>query len=84
MLPMAGEGVRERLAALLSSFGIETDLNDEAERALELIKYDKKGVGDSTYAVFVDEIGNGRIEKISYSALCERIRSITKGDRLRR
>ena len=74
MLPMASGNARSRISAVLKQLGLPTEFDGDIERAIELMKHDKKGDGDSTYAVFVDEIGKGRIEKLRFGALRDHIR----------
>jgi hypothetical protein len=38
------------------------------------MRHDKKGDADMTYAIFSDEIGTYRIEKLPFDALAEHIR----------
>ncbi len=75
MLPMCSEPVRKRLIPLLHDIGLPTDFSRDGDSATEFMKHDKKGEGDSTYAVYVDEIGKGRIEKTPLAELVAHIKS---------
>ena len=75
MLPMCSSEVKNRLKALLERYSLPTAFDKDIDKALEYMRSDKKGVGDSTYAVFVDSIGEGRIESIKFKELSARIKS---------
>jgi 3-dehydroquinate synthase len=75
MLPMCSAEVRERLINVLSGVGISTKAPEDIKNTFDFIKADKKASGDEIYTVFVDTIGDGKIEKISFSDLFCRIRN---------
>ena len=74
MIPMCSSAVRERLVPLLEDIGLPTSFDCDFERAIEFMRHDKKGDADMTYAVFSDEIGTCRIEKLPFDTLEEHIR----------
>ncbi len=69
MLPMTSEEVRKRLVPLLKSMDLPTEINADLGRAFEYMRLDKKGEGDTAVAVFVDEIGEFTLRKISFGEL---------------
>ncbi len=75
MLPMASEGARVRIAELLKKFSLPTQAPMAEGDAFEFMKHDKKCDGDKIAAVFVDEIGSFRIEKISIDSLISHIKA---------
>lgn len=74
MIPMSSDDVKARLIPVLNEMGLPTSFYSELDSALEFMKHDKKGEGESTYAVFCDEIGSARIEKLPFDTLAEHIR----------
>ena len=64
MLPMCTPDVRARLIAVLQSLGLPTKVEGDIETILQFTLHDKKCEGDAINAVFVDEIGSCRIEKM--------------------
>ena len=75
MLPMATKTVRERLIPLLREMGLPTEISADISRAFEFMRHDKKGDGDKADAVFVDDFGKSRLEKIAFSELEKHILS---------
>jgi len=75
MLPMCSEGVRKRLIPLLSALGLPVVFSGDGDAAADFMKHDKKGEGNFTYAVYVDEIGMGRVEKTPLDELIKQIKS---------
>jgi 3-dehydroquinate synthase len=75
MLPMCTSPVKERLINLLSSVGLPTSAKLDTKKVLEIARSDKKASGDEVFAVFVDSIGEGRIEKVKFSNLAERMKA---------
>lgn len=73
MLPMCSERAEKRIRASLERLGLPTKFEYDIDRVFEAVSHDKKGEGDSVNAVFVDEIGSHRIEKITYGALKKRV-----------
>lgn len=64
MIPMCAPDVRARLIAILQSLGLPTKIEGDLETVLHFTTHDKKCEGDAINAVFVDEIGSCRIEKM--------------------
>lgn len=71
MLPMTGDEVYERLLPVLKRVGLPCACDIDAERALELVAHDKKCDGDTVSAIFVDKVGEFRIEKMPISEFCD-------------
>ncbi|MCQ2414416.1 MAG: 3-dehydroquinate synthase [Clostridia bacterium] len=61
MLPMAGDGVRQRIEAVLKKLGLPTECGIPAEDLISFLLHDKKKAGNKIYTVYVNEIGNGEI-----------------------
>ena len=64
MIPMCAPDVRARLVSVLQSLGLPTKIEGDLETVLHFTTHDKKCEGDAINAVFVDEIGSCRIEKM--------------------
>ena len=64
MIPMCAPDVRARLISILQSLGLPTKIEGDLETVLQFTTHDKKCEGDAINAVFVDEIGSCRIEKM--------------------
>ncbi len=75
MIPMASVSVRKRLIPVLEKIGLPTKFPGNINTALEYMKHDKKGEGASAHAVFVDDVGVYRLEKITFEQLSEHIKS---------
>ena len=65
MLPFCAEGVRGRLASLLSKFQLPVAFQGEMRDVLPFALKDKKSDGDGLHEVFVDEIGQGYVKHIT-------------------
>ena len=67
MIPMCSESVRKRLVAVLKKIGLPTEYKGNLDKALSFVIHDKKCRDGFVEAVFVDNVGEFRIEKISVS-----------------
>ncbi len=65
MIPMCSPAVRARLIPILKKLGLPTVYEGNVKCALDFIVHDKKYSDGFIDAVFVDEVGKGRIERIS-------------------
>lgn len=65
MLPFSAPAVRERLCRVLVKLGLPTEYSGDIDKALELVVHDKKCEGDGVAAIFVDEVGSCRIERVA-------------------
>jgi hypothetical protein len=74
MIPMTTGDAKDRLINLLGVLGLKTADEYSLDEALGFIKHDKKASGEFVHAVVVDKIGHGKIEKLAFSDLSERIR----------
>lgn len=72
MLPMCSDNVRERLINVLRSVKLPTEFDGDCELALAYAKSDKKGEGESVYAVTVSDVGRGTIEKMTFAEIGRR------------
>ena len=69
MLPMVSDEVRERLIPMLEEMDLPTKINVNTDAAFAFMRHDKKGDGEKAAAVFVENIGSFRLEKIYFSDL---------------
>lgn len=67
MLTVCSDRVKERLLPLLKKVGLPTDFDGDMNAAINLIARDKKNNRDKLSAIFVDEIGSYRIERMNPS-----------------
>lgn len=65
MLPMCSLNVRERMKKVLEKYQLATSVRSDAEKIVSYVLHDKKKTASGINAVFVDEIGSFRIEKIT-------------------
>ena len=65
MLPFASDVVRARLVPVLKKLGLPTEYQGDLDSAIEFVAHDKKCDGGTVSAIFVDEIGSFRIEKLT-------------------
>lgn len=64
IIPMCSEKIRERVLPVLNKIGINTEYPYDLSRALSFVSHDKKCAGGVIEAIFCDEIGSYRIEKM--------------------
>ena len=64
MIPMCAPDVRARLLSVLQALYLPTQVEGDIETILNFTNHDKKCEGSVINAVFVDEIGSYRIEKM--------------------
>ncbi len=67
MIPMCTPDVRARLVDVLQSLGLPTQIEVDLETILQFTAHDKKCEGDFITAVFLDDIGSSRTEKMPLS-----------------
>lgn len=65
MIPMCSPEVRQRLVKVLKKVGLPTEYKGSASSALDYVTHDKKASGDKINVIFVEKIGNCKIEKYS-------------------
>ncbi len=65
MLPFSSDKVRARLMPVLVKLGLPTEFNGDLDNAIDFVVHDKKCDGDTVSAIFVDEVGSFRIEKLT-------------------
>lgn len=73
MLPMTSDAVYKRLVPVLKKLGLPYEYSGDVKRALELVSHDKKCDGGRVSAIFVDEVGSFRIEKMAISEFCDTV-----------
>lgn len=80
MLPFCSEPVRERLRKLLSRCSLPTEIPPELEKRrgeiADALTHDKKRAGEGITAVFCDEAGSFRFEKVTAEEIIEKKLSI--------
>ena len=69
MLPMCSDAVRARLLPVLEKAGLPTSADFDREAVWEAMRHDKKAGAGSTDIVAVEEIGHGRIERVTNEQL---------------
>ena len=75
MLPVCSQEVRERLVKVLKKLGLPTEYNGNLDDALKFMAHDKKCSGKTLSAIFVDEVGKCRIEKLSMDEFSTHIKN---------
>ena len=69
MLPMCSDSVKARLLPVLKRLDLPSEASFDLEAALNAIAHDKKAGAGYVSAVFVDEVGSFRMEKVPFAAL---------------
>ncbi len=64
MLPMCASKVADRLRAVLEKYGLPTQSNATAEQLLPYLLHDKKRQGDKLTVVYVDKVGQYRLQEV--------------------
>ena len=65
MLPFSSDKVRARLLPVLEKLGLPTKFKGNLDSAIDFVVHDKKCEGETVSAIFVDEVGSFRIEKLT-------------------
>lgn len=78
MLAVSSEKVKARLIPVLRKAGLPCSYDGDIEEALSFISHDKKCDGSRVSVVFVDEVGEFRIEKMDVSDFCDLVRKELK------
>ena len=76
MIPMCGEGVRERLIPILKKLNLPTEANFDIDKAFEAVSHDKKSTSSGIRAVFCNEIGTYTVKKVTLSELYDLSKNI--------
>ena len=66
----------KKVILLLSKYHLPVDLETEHEKVFDVLKMDKKRVGDSVNFILIDRIGNGIIHSIALSELHQHLKQI--------
>lgn len=74
MTAVCSKKAKERLVSVLEKVGLPTVYEGDLEKALSFINHDKKCDGGLISVIFVDEIGNFRIEKTDVESFCSHVR----------
>ncbi len=67
MIPMCSDKVRKKLIPILKKLKLPVKYEGDTKKALGYVIHDKKCKGGIVEAVFVDEVGSFRIEKLKIS-----------------
>ena len=59
--------VRERIAAVLASFGLPTHLSIESDRVRNVIDHDKKRGRTTLRTALISEVGKSNVQEVSYA-----------------
>lgn len=65
MLPMSSDRVRDRLIKLFEKYSLPTTVNSDTDALISYISHDKKASGKEITVVFVENIGEFEMRKIS-------------------
>lgn len=65
MIPMCSPEVKARLLPVLERLGLPTEYRGDIDRALSFVIHDKKCRAGKVEAIFVDRVGEFRIERIA-------------------
>lgn len=76
MIPVCSNQVRLRLLPVLQKLNLPSTCACNVDKALEFVKMDKKSDGDTVNVVFVDKVGEFKIEKTSNSDFAKKVKSI--------
>ncbi len=71
MLPMCSQEVRGRLLSVLGKLGLPPSVTADRDKIASAMLHDKKSAQGGVTVVKSDEIGNYRLEKISFDGLFE-------------
>ena len=78
MIPMCAPEVLKRVLPVLNKAGIDTSYEYDVEKALSFVIHDKKCSGGVVEAIFSDEIGSCRIERVEVEKYRELVRNALK------
>ena len=78
MTKVCSDRVLERLLPLLKKLGLPTEYDGDLKAATMLISHDKKCDGGFVSAIFVDEVGSYRIEKMGVEEFCLHVEGARK------
>ncbi len=74
MVPMCSPDVRKRLIPVLKKMGLPTDLSFSGADLVEALRHDKKISGKDITLIYVDRIGEYRMEIMPFSAFAEKVK----------
>ena len=78
MLAVTSSDLRKRLVPILKKLSLPYSYDGDIEAALAFISHDKKCDGKKITAIFVDEPGKFRAEKMTVEDFCDTVRSVFK------
>ncbi|MBQ1280890.1 MAG: 3-dehydroquinate synthase [Oscillospiraceae bacterium] len=79
MLPMCGDEIRDRVAAVLQRCGLFREMTYDWDKITEAAFHDKKADGDAVTVTVVNEIGSFEMKKMNCCAVIELAKSCLKG-----
>ena len=79
MLPMCGDEIRDRVAAVLQRCGLFREMTYDWDKITEAAFHDKKADGDAVAVTVVNEIGSFEMKKMNCCAVIELAKSCLKG-----
>ncbi|MBP5384944.1 MAG: 3-dehydroquinate synthase [Lachnospiraceae bacterium] len=69
MIPMCSDEVKERLIRVLTKYDLPVSCDFDAETAMQAIRHDKKGNGNTVSTVYVDKAGTYELRDMTFDAL---------------
>ena len=78
MLPMCSDEVGARLISILKKLNLPTKIDQNADDIIKACKHDKKAFGDNITIVKVDNIGEFKLENISFTEFEGLVRKVAK------
>lgn len=76
MIPVCSKTVRERLIAVLHKLHLPTACKCDVDKAIEFVQMDKKCEGGKVNVVFVENVGECKIEKMDVDAFAKLVKTI--------
>ena len=73
MLPMCGEALRPRVAAILQKLGLPTSFSIDPDAVWQAMTHDKKRSGDSITVVYAQEAGSFQMVSMPLEQLKETV-----------
>ena len=75
MLPMTSDEVYKRLVSVLKKLSLPYEYSGDLDKALQPVIHDKKCDGGRVSAIFVDKVGEYRIEKMTVNSFCNTVKN---------
>ncbi len=78
MLPMCSESVRKCLTPVLKKLNLPQKIYLDTQKIIDTMSHDKKMAGDSISVVWVENIGEFKIEKVDFGSFADSIKAVYK------